>query len=286
MTTVPCPTPRPTAPHTAAPHRAPPRPCTTCSQGGVHNMFVIRSTAANAKLEPLSDYPEWVNESVHVLDGDFYDKDAATDQLVDLVLGLWAFACLQLSDRDISALTRSVLGSKETVFPRKYFGGLIDILETELVCLRSHVEVDASSTPKINAAVLGKSTVYKPKEESKLMRLIQKATGVKKDELLGEEEKQREVTWDLLDAHLGDLSALTAAGSVRSDLVRSEASVRPQPLLPKHRRRSSLTRLSRMFDMGGEPSPAQAAQQVDDRNGAPRNGAPTSATSTWQDLSA
>jgi hypothetical protein len=277
-------------------------------------MFVIRSTAANAKLEPLSDYPEWVNESVHVLDGDFYDKDAATDQLVDLVLGLWAFACLELSDRDISALTRSVLGSKETVFPRKYFGGLIDILETELVCLRSHVEVDASSTPKINAAVLGKdkvhkqesslrreisrslskkvpkagrkSTVYKPKEESELMRLIQKATGVKKDELLGEEEKQREVTWDLLDAHLGDLSALTAAGSVRSDSVRSEASVRPQPLLPKHRRRSSLTRLSRMFDMGGEPSPAQAAQQVDDRNGAPRNGAPTSATSTWQDLSA
>ena len=49
----------------------------------------------------------------------------AWQELVNLVLGLWGYALLDLANTDVKPLKEKVLRNKIRVFPPKYFKGLV-----------------------------------------------------------------------------------------------------------------------------------------------------------------
>ena len=51
-------------------------------------------------------------------------------ELINLVLGLWGYALLDLANTDVKPLKEKVLRNKSRVFPPKYFNGLVRWLGT------------------------------------------------------------------------------------------------------------------------------------------------------------
>eukprot|EP00966_Prymnesium_polylepis_P217282 5028679-Prymnesium_polylepis.2 len=95
--------------------------------GGLQDMYIFRSH----QLEMLSAEPAWVAESINVFTGEF-NNEGDMKELVNLVLGLWGFAVLGLSNTDVEPLKQQVLKNRETVFPTKHFRGLVEVLEREI----------------------------------------------------------------------------------------------------------------------------------------------------------
>jgi len=93
------------------------------AMGGLSNAFLLRDGA----LQPLASNPEWVRASVQVFHGDFtVDSDKLA--LVDVLLGLYGFSLLDDSGQS-TALLKHVNEMRDTVFPKKYFGDLLPLLE-------------------------------------------------------------------------------------------------------------------------------------------------------------
>lgn len=97
--------------------------------GGLGSMYIFdaATTGGGAEaLTPLSDRPEWIARSLQVFEGTFsYEEDKL--KLVDTVLGLWAHAFVDKDD-----VFQAVSERKSAIFPEKYFGDLVEILEEEL----------------------------------------------------------------------------------------------------------------------------------------------------------
>jgi hypothetical protein len=82
--------------------------------GGFAEMFLY--TGDKDDLEPLSDKPKWMEESIHVFQGDFTvveDKYA----LVDTVCGVWAHG-LRSKHAESDQLVKLVNDKRASIFPR------------------------------------------------------------------------------------------------------------------------------------------------------------------------
>jgi len=94
--------------------------------GGVSNMYVYRSDTIELLSKP--EFTKWVDESINVFSGDF-NRDVDKLELVNLVLGLWGYALLNLANADFKPLKDKVNENKTKVFPPRHFEGLIEMLE-------------------------------------------------------------------------------------------------------------------------------------------------------------
>jgi len=92
-----------------------------------------------AALTKLGAKPGWLSQSIRVMDGDFTVPEDK-EQLVDVVLGLYAFTAV--TGEDEGGLQHLIDDMKEVVFPAAHFGNLVGRLEAELECSRK----DFSST--------------------------------------------------------------------------------------------------------------------------------------------
>lgn len=94
--------------------------------GGFSQMYLF----VDDELELLLNRPRWLKDSIHVFEGDFTvidDKYA----LVDTVCGVWAHALRSRAD-DAKDLRKLVQEHKASIFPKEFFGDLIEILESKI----------------------------------------------------------------------------------------------------------------------------------------------------------
>jgi len=104
--------------------------------GGLEGMFMFDEV----ELKPLKD-PKWFMDSIHVFEGDFTDP-ADKQKLVDTSIGLWAHTMMEHQNLLTSSTKRDqgpdetvyslIQQHKSTVFPKAYFGDLVDMLESNL----------------------------------------------------------------------------------------------------------------------------------------------------------
>jgi len=108
---------------------------------GAEQMYLFESG-----LTPLSERRRWIEESVNVFQGDFtHESDKAL--LVDVVLGLYGLAVVATLDPSVASrrgksscaphsssreLIELIAERRCLIFPRQYFGDLIERLEAEL----------------------------------------------------------------------------------------------------------------------------------------------------------
>eukprot|EP00966_Prymnesium_polylepis_P090058 2085790-Prymnesium_polylepis.1 len=69
-------------------------------------MYVYRSDTIELLSKP--EFTKWVDESINVFSGDF-NRDVDKLELVNLVLGLWGYALLNLANADFKPLKDKVL---------------------------------------------------------------------------------------------------------------------------------------------------------------------------------
>uniref|UniRef100_A0A7S4EWI0 Uncharacterized protein n=4 Tax=Chrysotila carterae TaxID=13221 RepID=A0A7S4EWI0_CHRCT len=103
--------------------------------GGVGNMFIFDGT----ELMQFAGIDKWLKSAVHVYDGEFAcDSDRVN--LVDTVIGLWSLALLHRDSAEREKVISLVQEHRESVFPVKYFGSLLEILERDVLNLGAEVE--------------------------------------------------------------------------------------------------------------------------------------------------
>ena len=86
--------------------------------GGFTEMYLYEGKGgAESGLELLANKPKWIDDSIHVFDGDF-TVEADKPALVDTVCGVWAHA-LRSQGPDSEQLIRMVNSERDTIFPRR-----------------------------------------------------------------------------------------------------------------------------------------------------------------------
>ena len=108
------------------------------------------STSSAAALTQLASKPGWLSQSIRVMDGDF-TVPSDREQLVDVVLGLYAFTAV--TGEDECGLQHLIENVKDSVFPKAVFGDLVDRLESELDKSRKDFGVVEKSFRKLTALV-------------------------------------------------------------------------------------------------------------------------------------
>merc|ERR1740129_1320369 len=89
-------------------------------------MYSGNGVLISGKLRKLEDDHDWYHDSIHVFNGDFtVETDKAA--LVDTVISLWAL-CTARKEKN-QKIYDLITKNQATVFPRRYFGHLIEILE-------------------------------------------------------------------------------------------------------------------------------------------------------------
>jgi len=91
--------------------------------GGLQNMYIY-----DGALHPISDSMAWYHDSISVMDGDFTDPNDR-GKLVDTILGLWSIAVSHRGEADNAMIFDLVQQHREQVFPKKYFGDLVEMME-------------------------------------------------------------------------------------------------------------------------------------------------------------
>ena len=98
---------------------------------GLDHMYVY---SEKGKLEPITD-ERWYTDSIHVYDGQF-SVESDKENLVDTVVGLWAHALKAHMEHSAtggaSTIYPLVMQHKGSVFPEKYFAGMIELLEEKI----------------------------------------------------------------------------------------------------------------------------------------------------------
>uniref|UniRef100_A0A7S1FAU5 Tyrosine-protein kinase ephrin type A/B receptor-like domain-containing protein n=1 Tax=Noctiluca scintillans TaxID=2966 RepID=A0A7S1FAU5_NOCSC len=90
--------------------------------GGLTDMYIH---CADNTLQAIADKPTWYTMSINVFDADF-TVESDKLKLVDTVIGLWWLGRTLRLDGE---LIRLIEEHKNSVFPKKYFGNLIEMLE-------------------------------------------------------------------------------------------------------------------------------------------------------------
>jgi hypothetical protein len=111
--------------------------------GGLAQMYIWLGN----ELEPIENKPKWYHDSIHVFQGDFTCPDDKY-VLVDTVCGVWAHA-LRARAEDSAVLIDLVRKNKASIFPKEYFGDLIEILEEQFETLEfDQMVVSEDALPK------------------------------------------------------------------------------------------------------------------------------------------
>jgi len=143
-------------------------------------MFIFEDGA----LISLTNKEQWFEESINVFAGQFTVEDDKW-HLVDTVLGLYAHT-LQGSSMEDNFVRKLLVEHKKTVFPPKYFGDLIEMLEDEVDTLAFDKRVvESSSLPEELSALERENVVVK--RGSSLKDMFRSAVSAASDPRLSSE---------------------------------------------------------------------------------------------------